>query len=112
MEPDQALARLNDDERRWVQSFRDQVSQALGPRLRDLRIFGSKLTGEFHDESDIDILVLVEHLDQATRVRVMEIARSLSYWLEPHVIDFDSYHTPVSRATGFYKEMRKASARI
>lgn len=112
IQPEQALARLNDRERVWVESFRDQVRRALGPRLRDLRIFGSKLTGESHDESDIDLLVLVDELDDQSCQTVMEIARSFSWWLEPHVFDFDEYHKPVSRATGFYKEMRKASAKL
>jgi hypothetical protein len=39
--------------------FRDQLRARFGDRLSDLRLFGSKVRGDDHDESDIDLLVLL-----------------------------------------------------
>ena len=110
--PEEALSRLGDAERRWVEEFRDRSRATLGARLRDLRLFGSKFRGEPHDESDIDILVLVDGLDTGTRRRIVDLAYSISPWLSPLVEDFDAYHAPNSRATGIYREIRRDSARL
>ncbi len=112
MSADEALTRLTPEERRWVEEFRDRVRDSMGPRLKDLRILGSKVRGEAHDESDIDLLVLIEGCDYPTWESIVDLAHSISPWLSPVVEDFDAYHAPASRATGFYKEMRKESVRL
>lgn len=112
MKAEVALARLRPEERAWVEEFRDSARDMLGPRLRDMRLFGSKVRGDDHPESDIDLLVLVEDLDSDRRTAVVGLASSISTWLRPVVVDFDRYHSPSSRATGFYREMRKESVRL
>jgi predicted nucleotidyltransferase len=109
---EEVLSRLDPEERQWVEEFRDQLRAACGPRLRDLRIFGSKVRGDDHDESDIDLLVLVDGLDHDTWTAVIDLAGSISPWLSAVVEDFDRYHAPHSRATGFYEEMRRESVRL
>ena len=108
----EALARLPADERRWIEEFRGRLRSAYGDRVRDLRLFGSKARGESHEGSDIDLLVLVDRLDWQTKAEIVDLATSISAWLSPHVFEFQSYHEPVSRATGFYREMRKESVRL
>lgn len=95
-----------------MEAFRQQVRSTFGVRLRDLRIFGSKVRGDDHDESDIDLLVLLDGCTSDDWRLVNELAWSISYWLMPTTRDFDGYHSPISRATGFYKEMRRESVRL
>lgn len=109
---DEALAKLTPDERAHVDEFRTRVRALLADRLKDLRIYGSKVRGESHDESDIDLLVLIDGFDAATAWAIVDLARSISPWLSANVIDFEGYHAPASRASGFYKEMRKESVRL
>jgi predicted nucleotidyltransferase len=109
---EEALRRLTSEERRAVEEFRAQLRARYGARLRDLRLFGSRARGEAHEESDLDILVLLDGTDLATLTAIVELAMSISPWLSPHVFDFDCYHAPVSRATGFYRELRKESVRL
>ncbi len=107
-----ALARLTADERRWVEDLRDRLRDAYGPRIRDLRLFGSRARGESHEESDLDVLVLLDDGDFATHMAIVDLAMSIAPELSAHVFDFERYHAPVSRATGFYKELRKESVRL
>ncbi len=109
---DEILDRLAPVERGWIEAFRDAAREGLGSRLRDLRIFGSKVRGDFGEESDIDLLVLVDRLDYATWQTIVALAHSISSWLSPVVEDFDGYHSPASMASGFYREMRKESVRL
>lgn len=109
---DEVLARLSPDERRWVEDFRDTLRRRYGERVRDLRLFGSKVRGDDHDESDVDILVLVEGCDLAVTLDIVDAATRISTWLSPSVFDFDRYHQPSSRASGFYQEMRHQSVRL
>jgi predicted nucleotidyltransferase len=109
---EEALARLNENDRSAVEAFRDRVREAFGDRLRDLRLFGSKVRGDDHDESDIDLLVLISDATNDDANKVRTIAEAITIWLDPHTRDYDRYHLPISRASGFYKEMRKESVRL
>lgn len=109
---EEVLARLDPQERRWVEEFRDEVRARFGARVRDLRLFGSKVRGDDHDESDIDVLVLIDSCDEATGRAVHELAWSITFWLSPIVRDFERYHAPISRASGFYEELRRESVRL
>lgn len=106
------LAQLSAEDRRAVERFRDDLRDLLGPRLRDLRLYGSKVRGDDHDESDIDVLVLVDVKDWPTWETIIDLAHSISTWISPRVIAFDAYHAPSSRATGYYKELRRESVRL
>lgn len=109
---EEALSRLDPTERAWVEEFRHRVRERYGERIRDLRLFGSKVRGDDHDTSDVDLLVLVDDLDTDTWRDILRMAGSVSVWLDAKVLDFEGYHEPKSRATGFYKEMRKESVRL
>jgi predicted nucleotidyltransferase len=106
------LARLSPDERGWVTALRDQLRSRLGPRLRDLRLFGSKVRGDDHEESDIDILVLLDRRDEPTAGAIIDAAHAISPWLSLVIVDFERYHGPASRATGFYEELRRESVQL
>jgi predicted nucleotidyltransferase len=56
--------------------FTRGIRRALGPRLKEMKLFGSRARGERHDESDVDILILVEGLDFDTRYNVISALSS------------------------------------
>ncbi len=112
MPVEEVLARLTPEDRHAVEQFRDAVRRHFGPRLRDLRLFGSKVRGDDHDESDIDVLVLLDGCDSQDRHAVWALVASINLMLMPVTSDFETYHAPRSRASGFYEELRKESVRL
>ena len=55
---------LNPFEKKALNEFSIRVKSALSDNLIDLKFFGSKSTGKFHDESDIDVLIVVNERDE------------------------------------------------
>jgi uncharacterized protein len=48
------------------------VAALLGTRLREVRLFGSYARSQATDESDVDVLLLVDRLDEGDRNRILE----------------------------------------
>lgn len=48
------------------------VAALLGPRLREVRLFGSYARSQATDASDVDVLLLVDRLDEGDRDRILE----------------------------------------
>jgi uncharacterized protein len=51
-----------------------RLQRRFGPRLIDVRLFGSQARGAAHDESDVDVLVLIEGLTRPEKIAVFEVA--------------------------------------
>lgn len=66
-------ARLTPDERAGLAAFVDRLHQRYGDDLLRVRLFGSKARGDYHDESDLDLLVVVRMKDGTYRQHWREI---------------------------------------
>lgn len=73
---------------KYIESIRSKytISQAF--------LFGSYAKGTFHDDSDIDIAVVVENVDDIidAQIDMMKLRRKIDLRIEPHPImknDFD-----------------------
>jgi len=67
-------AQLTEKERLGVSLFVRKLKKLLGKQLLELKLFGSKARGDFDDESDIDILVVVDSNDWKLRKKICAIA--------------------------------------
>ena len=56
-----------------VARFRAALRERFGDRLRELVLFGSQARGEATEESDVDLLVVVEGLTEAERREVLDL---------------------------------------
>jgi len=45
-----------------LEAYAARLRAIFGPRLREIRLFGSYARGEAHEDSDVDILVLIDGL--------------------------------------------------
>lgn len=55
-----------------------QLGELLGPRLRELRLFGSYARNQFDDESDIDVLVLTDPIEYDEHDRALRALVQIS----------------------------------
>ena len=55
-----------------VENFRDLVSQKV--KVHELRVFGSRARGDAVAESDLDVLVIVNHLDHSIERYISDCA--------------------------------------
>ena len=81
-------AYLQDNEKKAVTLFVTKAKNCLGNNILNMNIFGSKIRGNFHQESDIDILLVVKKRDIHVRDAISEIAADLN-------IDYDCLLSPV-----------------
>lgn len=51
---------LSKTEQKIIKDFKDQLKERLGDNIVLVKLFGSKARGDFHKESDIDILVVLK----------------------------------------------------
>ena len=75
------------DEQELLEALVARLRKALGGRLQAVRLYGSRARGGAGPDSDVDILVEVDHLDEETRERTRQ-ARYEIMWeagFEPFV---------------------------
>jgi len=92
-------------ERTALGDFRDWLRTRFGGRLSALELFGSRARGEGDEESDLDVLVVVDELTGDERREVFYFAGDL---LTRHAVRVSPF--PVSRA--HLDELRVRERRI
>jgi predicted nucleotidyltransferase len=95
--PALADATLTEAERSALEGAVDELKREFGERLRSVWLYGSRARGETpHPESDIDVLVVLDHRDWEEDRRVFDAIRRAaeeagvnSLFLMPLVYDVD-----------------------
>ena len=102
---------LNAVEKKAVTEFTSRIKDALGANLFDIRLFGSKATGKFTDDSDIDVLVIVRNRDEETFDIISEILLDveLKYdcLISPVVFSVLEFSQNQEHQTLFYNEVAR-----
>jgi predicted nucleotidyltransferase len=57
-----------------VLRYAQRVRQRLGARVEQLRVFGSYARGQAHEESDLDLLVVVRDLTRVEKLELIDMA--------------------------------------
>jgi predicted nucleotidyltransferase len=65
-------ATLGVTERRALADFTGWLRQRFGARVRDLRLFGSRARGEGDEDSDLDVLAVIDDLTARERREAWE----------------------------------------
>jgi len=76
------VAYLNNKERKVIESFVEELRKRLGDNIVSIRLFGSKVRGDFKKNSDIDIFILVKEKREA-RNEISDIAAD--YFFETNI---------------------------
>lgn len=88
---------LNQAEKKAITSFVTELKKKLGDDLVAIRLFGSKVRGDFKGDSDIDIFITVKEKNQIIRDILSEIE-----------VDWDiKYNIPISTVLYSLSEYEK-----
>ena len=60
-----------------VTRFAAELRRRFGDAVRDVRLFGSFARGDAHEDSDVDVAVVLERVDWATQREVIDLATDL-----------------------------------
>jgi predicted nucleotidyltransferase len=86
MVPELAELRLPAAVRKTLDAFVGGVRATFGTRVRSIRLFGSYARGEATEDSDVDCLVLLDHVDRRDDRAVTDLAADLIWQLDGIVI--------------------------
>lgn len=89
---------LSQRESEALREFSTGIRAALGVNLRELRLFGSKATGDARPDSDLDVLVVVEN----ERARAEDLAIDIAFdinvasdlYISPRLVTAESLADP------------------
>ncbi len=63
-----------------VTRFRAELDARFGPRLCEVRLFGSAARGQMHEDSDVDVFVVLEGFENPDRDAIFDVVGRL--WTE------------------------------
>lgn len=68
---------LTPHEKEVLDQFCSRTREAFGSRVRELVLFGSRARGEGHEDSDVDVCVVIDDLDWREKRDVFAITGDL-----------------------------------
>lgn len=94
-----------------LKDFLRKLRSALGNKLMEIKLFGSKATGRDTPESDIDVLVVVSEASVEIEDQVLDIAFEVNLkhevYISPRVVDHAILDDPVWKITPFLQTVSK-----
>ncbi len=77
--------------------FAEELRKRYGKAVLDVRLFGSFARGEADEESDVDVAVVLEHVDWTTWREVVDLATDVGFpfdlRISPTIFDAETYAT-------------------
>jgi predicted nucleotidyltransferase len=73
------------EEKEIIEKFASRIKEKLEDNLIFIKMFGSKARGDFHEDSDIDILIVVNNKTIAVRDEIYNILFELDPYYEHKV---------------------------
>lgn len=107
----ESLPSLSDPERVALTELLRLLQQRFGNRLRDVMLYGSKARGDFQPNSDVDVLVLLDH-PSATDLRDagglgFDVWLATGVFLSLHIVDSAYWVAPAGEASLFARNVMR-----
>jgi uncharacterized protein len=65
--------RLTGREMKAIRLLKPRLTELLGERLQRIILFGSKARGDFDEDSDLDLAILVDDLDRQLKRQIIDV---------------------------------------
>lgn len=103
--------KIPDQINKAIREFCYQLRKRLGAKLLETRLFGSVARGTFTPQSDIDILVIVQDDEKASREVIIDLAVDINLQydvvISPVVMSAERFSRPLFQETYFYKSIQE-----
>lgn len=96
---------LTASEQKATAAFVDVLKNRFGGRLEKVILFGSAVRQERHDESDVDILVLIHNLERKEKEGVWDEATLLN-------VEWNTMLSPLVMTPEEFRDLRDRERRI
>ena len=91
------LRYLKTREKRALAEYLARLREQFGDQVQHVILYGSKVRGDFHDESDIDLFVVFKKLDSALEDAVMRVTLDVDLKYNVLLSDFLVAHQRFER---------------
>jgi uncharacterized protein len=98
--------------------FGSALRERFGQRLSEVVLFGSRARGEAHEDSDVDVLVVIDDLSDQERLAVLDLAsaadRATADWvgLAPLVYSFQQAARMRSGGRRLFQDIDREGIRL
>ena len=110
------LGGLNSIEEKAVKEFKKILIDRFGGNIVSIKLFGSKARGDYHGESDVDLLILIRKGDFRVRDAIVSLSCDLmlkyGISMSPKVITKEHFKYLEYLETAFAKNISKESISI
>ena len=108
------MKNLNSNEANAVYKLKDELSKDY--KLIQMKLFGSKAKGNYSDESDIDLLIVLEDYDWKVENEIYEICFEIGLeydvLLSPVIFSKKEFDDKLTKITPFYKVVAKEGLQL
>ncbi|MBI5194976.1 MAG: nucleotidyltransferase domain-containing protein [Nitrospirae bacterium] len=105
---------MQEKERKIVEKFKELVSQKV--KVHEVRVFGSRARGDATEESDLDVLIVVDCLDHAIEKYISNCAWEAGFSedivIMPVAISLDTLRNTPIRESIFIKNVYREGVRL
>ena len=71
------ISTLNKIEQEAIEEFKELLNKKYPKDIESVKLFGSKARGDFHEESDIDLMVVLKGADENEKDKITDAAYDL-----------------------------------
>lgn len=105
------LKYLSKEEKKAINSFVKGLRKSLGEEILSIRLFGSKVRGDFKEDSDIDIFILVKErtLDIEGVIAEIEVNHDIEYGLPLSTVLYSLFEYKKNKELGsfFFEDVER-----
>jgi len=105
---------MREKEHKIVEKFKQLVAQRV--KVHEVRVFGSRARGDAAEESDLDVLIVVDYLDHAIEKYISDCAWEVGFpddiIIMPVAISLDTLKNTPIRESVFIRNVYRESVSV
>lgn len=109
---------MNERDRELILELRGKIPPEIEKHINRLILFGSRARNESAEDSDLDVLVLVDEKTREVEQRLEDITYKIMWdhdfkpIISLKVFEFAKFHDAINRGFSFYKRIEKEGVSV